>query len=108
MKCDGCGKEFKTLYGAEGYWLCSSCRGMERITETIRLRDRKAELIDKIKDKLGETDLTTLDAFAKLLDAKRVTIWIDEGELMISGELERCGQGEGDEEGGEGEEHGRM
>lgn len=98
MKCDGCDKDFKTLYGAEGYWLCSSCRGIERITETIRLRDRKTVLIDKIKDKLGGTDITTLDAFMKLLDAKRIAIWIDDGELMISGELERCGQDEGDKE----------
>lgn len=87
MRCDGCGKECKTLYGAEGFWLCSSCRGIEDITETIRLRDRKTELIARIKERLDGSDLTTLDAIVNLLNAERICLWLDAGELMISGDL---------------------
>jgi len=87
MKCDGCGNEFKTLYGVEGLWLCSSCREKEGVTETIRLRGRKTELIDQIKEKLDGSDLTTLDAIVNLLNARRICLWLDAGELMISGDL---------------------
>ena len=87
MKCDGCGNEFKTLYGVEGYWLCSTCREKERITENIRLRNRKAELVAQIKEKLEESKIPTLDAIFYILNAKRITLWLDAGELIISGDL---------------------